>query len=98
MLNKYVIPDKNICSRMIDGEIALLNLKDNSLYFLNSTGTVIWNLANGKTKISKIVDNIVKAFDIDYQNAQKDTFDFIRRLSKEKMLNVYDKPKASNKS
>ena len=93
MLNKYLLPDKNIRSRVIDGETVLLNLKDNSIYFLNPTGNLIWNMANGKTKIQKIIDKICREFKVDYNVAQKDAINFIKGLLKKNMLNLYDKPK-----
>ena len=97
MLNKYILPDKFIRSRIIDKETVLLNLKDNSIYFLNPTGNLIWNLANGKTKVQKIIDAICKDFKVDYKLAEKDAFSFIKGLSKKKMLNLYDKPKSMPK-
>ena len=98
MLNKYILPGKFIRSRIIHGETVLLNLKDNSIYFLNPTGNLIWNLANGKTKVQKIIDNICKEFKVDYKLAEKDAFTFIKDLSKQKMLTLYDKPKSIPKN
>lgn len=97
MLNKYILPDKNIRSRVIDGETVLLNLRDNSIYFLNPVGNLIWNLANGKIRIQKIIEATCKEFDVDYKVAQKDVINFIKRLSKKNMLSLYDKPKSMPK-
>jgi len=98
MLDKYVLPDKKIYCRIIDGEVVILNFKDNTFYFLNPMGSFIWNLADGKTKVNKIIGAILEEFDIDYKTAEKDTSSFIERLSKNGILNLYDKPKTALKS
>ena len=98
MLDKYILPNDGVRSRIIDGETVVLNLKDNSFYFLNLVGARIWELANGKIKVSKIIDIIFKGFDIDHKTAQKDVINFIKELSKNKMLNLYDKPRIASKA
>ncbi len=98
MLDKYVLPDKRIHCRIIDGEAVILNFRDNAFYFLNPMGSFIWNLADGKTKVNKIIVAILKEFDVDYETAEKDASSFIKRLSKKGILNLYDKPKTALKS
>ena len=98
MLDKYVLPDKKIHCRIIDGETVILNLKDNAFYFLNPMGSFIWNLADGKTKVNKIIDAVLKEFDVDYETAEKDASSFINKLSKTGVLSLYDKPQTALKS
>lgn len=98
MLDKYIVPDKKIHCRIIDGEEVILNLRDNAFYFLNFMGSFIWNLADGKTKVNKIIAAILKEFDVDYETAEKGTSSFMKRLSKKGIWSFYDKPKTALKS
>jgi hypothetical protein len=98
MLDKYVLSDKRTHCRIIDGETVILNLKDNAFYFLNPMGSFIWNLADGKTKVNKIIAAMLKEFDVDYETAEKDASSFIKSLSKKGILNLYDKPQTALKS
>lgn len=97
MLSKYLLPRKKICSRIIDEEQVILNLEDSSFYFLNSVGSSIWSLANGKTSIGKIINRITREFNVDLNCVQKDALDFVKNLSRLGLLRIYDKPKVAPK-
>lgn len=55
---------------------------------LNDTGTFIWKLCDGKTTISKIINALIKKYDVEKQTAEKDVFGLIQLLIEENALKI----------
>lgn len=55
---------------------------------LNDTGTFIWKLCDGKTTISKIIDALIKKYDVEKQTVEKDVFGLIQLLIEENALKI----------
>ncbi len=55
---------------------------------LNDTGTFIWKLCDGKTTIGKIINALIKKYDVDKQIAEKDVFGLIQLLIEENALKI----------
>jgi len=46
-----------------------------SIFTLNRTGTLIWNLLDGRTNVNQIVETISKTYEMTEDEATKDTID-----------------------
>jgi methyltransferase-like protein len=81
MLDKYLVrDDENIVYAKFDGEVAMLTSKDNRYRGLNSLATFIWEQADGRTKVERIIEKICQEFDVDRHTAEKDRLEFINEL------------------
>ena len=58
----------------------------NSIYNLNDVGTFIWNLIDGRTAVSQIVQAVQSEFEVTPDVAEKDTFEFVSALESAGMV------------
>lgn len=81
------IRNNDIAWRTIDGEALVVNPKDSLIYPLNDVGTRIWELFDGKRRVSDIASIICEEFEADAKAMQDDVMNFIEDLSKAGLVN-----------
>lgn len=92
MLHKYLKQHEDTASRIIEGEAIVLTPANGMLHTLNSVGTRIWELANGKRDVSDIIDKLTEDFDAEKNKIKEDAIHFIEDLVHKKMLVLCEKP------
>jgi hypothetical protein len=50
------------------------------VFTLNELGTMIWELINGQTTVSELVEAVRSEYDVGVAEAEKDVVDFLRSL------------------
>jgi len=80
-LDTIVSKNERVPWRIIEGEAILVKVDSGEVIHLNEVAAEIWRIIDGKRKISEIVDHIQKDFDVDKEQAEKDTLEFIQSLS-----------------
>ena len=80
-LDTIILKNKRVPWRIIEGEAILVKVDSGEVIHLNEVAAEIWRIIDGKRKISEIVDHIQKDFDVDREEAKKDTLEFIQSLS-----------------
>jgi hypothetical protein len=77
-----VIPAKTstTASRLIAGEAVILSLDTKVLRGLNTVGSRVWDLIDGRRTLDDIVDVVVAEFDVDRAQAAQDVETFLRQL------------------
>ena len=86
------IPDTTLV-REFDGESVLLNLKNESYFGLDTTGTFIWQrIAEGRT-LKEIEHALTERFDVDLETAAQDLHAFVQDLLESQLV---ESPDASN--
>lgn len=83
---KYVAKSEKTSWRIIDGNAYVLVPETGSIRVLNSVGTRIWKLLNGKMTVEKIVLKICEEFGVERERGEKDVLKFIRELANAKMV------------
>ena len=76
---------KELVTREVAGERIIVPIKGHvgdlgSIYTLNEVGTMIWQLIDGDTSLSQIVDAVTGEYDIGEAEAKKDVVDFLNSL------------------
>jgi hypothetical protein len=66
-------------SRTIDGKAVVIVIDAQKLHTLNSVGTRIWELADGRT-LGDIADAIVSEFEVDRDTALADSRKFVAQM------------------
>jgi len=69
--------NKNIVARLIAGEMVLVPIsrtssEANCIYTLNEPATRVWELIDGKRKISEIIEVLAKDFLVDCRKIEKE--------------------------
>jgi len=80
-LDTIILKNERVPWRIIESEAILVKVDSGEVIHLNEVAAEIWRIIDGKRKISEIVDHIQKDFDVDREEAEKDTLEFIKSLS-----------------
>ena len=72
-------------ARVIAGETIVVPIRGQvgdleSIYNLNDVGSVIWELVDGETPVSLMVEAVCREFDVTPEQAEADTLDFLKRM------------------
>src|SRR5574337_1294108 len=72
-------------TRCITGETIIVPVRGgacdlDSIYTVNEVGTRIWELIDGRTPVSRIIDAITNEYEITAEEAVQDTVDFLASL------------------
>jgi hypothetical protein len=93
MAEKYIARSKAIAARMIGGEMMVMSAADSTFFTLNEVASAIWQAADGRTPLSKIVSGkICEEFDVAPDQAQRGADHFVDELSQHGILLVSDQP------
>jgi len=88
MPEAYLTQSPRTAWRVYDGEAVVLCPDNSTLNTLNPVGTLIWESADGQTPVSAIVARICEGFDVDPEQAERDTMAFIAKLRERGLLTV----------
>ncbi len=93
MAERYIARSKAIAARMIGGEMMVMSAVDSTFFTLNEVASTIWQAADGRTPLSKIVAaKVCQEFDVDLEHAQRGANRFVDELSQHGILLVSDRP------
>ena len=82
MIKLESLPRKkeDVASRTIDGKGVLVRAGAGEVDILNPSGALIWELIDGKRKVSDLVERIREEYEVDEETAKKDVLDFLEEL------------------
>ncbi|MFZ3342991.1 MAG: PqqD family protein [Terriglobales bacterium] len=93
MSETFIVRSSAIAARMLAGEMMVMNSADSKFFTLNEVATAIWQAADGRTPLSRIVrDGICEKFDVELEQAQADAERFVTELASHGILLVSDQP------
>lgn len=92
LTKKYPEHDNRTASRVIEGEIVIITPEDCMLHVLNTVGTRLWKLADGKRNIEEIISIICDEFQVEREVAGADTLEFIEQLQEKGVLILNETP------
>jgi hypothetical protein len=92
---RYFIKEKDLVTRCVAGETIIVPIKNkvgdlDSIYTLNEIGTLIWELMDGKSSVSKIVEVISNTYEVKLEEAERDALQFINSLEKAGMIRTIE--------
>jgi hypothetical protein len=84
-LEKVYKKSESIVSRRIGDEYILVPIRQDvgdleSIYTLNETGALIWELIDGKLKVGEIKESLLEAFEVEPEEAEKDLIEHLQQL------------------
>jgi hypothetical protein len=77
--------NKNVAWRVIEQEAILISSEDSMLHSLDEVATLIWEMADGEHTVDQIVDRVCEEYDVEREQAQKDTVEFLEKLAGDDM-------------
>lgn len=73
-------------SRVVEGEIVVLDRREELIHQLNPTASYIWELCDGVHTPDEISNELCQAFHIDFSIAQRDVRATVEKLRQAKLL------------
>ncbi len=90
-LDTIISKNKRVPWRIIESEAVLVKIDSGEVVHLNEVAAEIWRLINGQRKISGILAQICRSFDVEKKQAEKDTLDFLESLVDKNLVTVKEK-------
>jgi hypothetical protein len=84
-LNEIVNKNKEIEYKILGDETLILVPEEGKFYELNTVGTRIWQLINGKRTVKEIIRRVYEEFEVKETKAREDIVDYIQKLKKKKL-------------
>jgi hypothetical protein len=78
----------DVVSCDLDGEAAILNLKDGVYYGLDPVGAKIWNLIQEPRVLNEVVEIIWDGYDVDINRCKDDIFELVEELLNNGLVKV----------
>ncbi|OGS23081.1 MAG: hypothetical protein A2252_08145 [Elusimicrobia bacterium RIFOXYA2_FULL_39_19] len=79
---------KNIAWRVIDGKAYIVNTGTSCLHSLDEVGAFIWQKLHKKCSAAKLVDLLLKEYDVEKTVAADDVTGFISELKEKGLIEI----------
>jgi hypothetical protein len=89
-VTSIVVASQNQLSCDLAGEAAILNLKNSVYYGLDMVGARIWSLIQTPTTVGAVRDAIVREFDVEAEQCERDLVELLQRLHAEGLITIGD--------
>ena len=76
----------DVNTRMVEGEIVVLDRQKGLIHQLNQTATYIWERCDGKSTVAEIAAQLAEAFDVASETASKDVVRVVRQFQDLQLL------------
>ena len=80
LIDSTLVVTDEVVSCDLDGEAAILNLKDGVYYGLDPVGAKIWNLIQKPRVLKEVIEIICDEYDVDTDRCKNDIFELIEEL------------------
>ncbi len=84
-MTKYKINPK-IAYRKIKDEIFVVDTENSYLHKLNETASFIWECIKKEMSDEEIIENLIREFDVEYFEAEKDLKEFLKTLKEKNLI------------
>lgn len=93
-LNSTIIRVDDLVSCDLDGETALLSVKNGKYYALDHIGSRIWVLLAQARTVSDLCARLLQEYEVEPPQCQKDVLDFLHALAQDDLIKVADESPA----
>jgi hypothetical protein len=89
----YIARSTAVAARRLGDEMVVMSALDSTLFTLSEVGAILWQAADGRTPLEKIVrERVCAAYDVDSDTALRDAEEFVRALAERGVLLVSAQP------
>lgn len=93
----YVGRSRSVAARQLGEEMVIMSAADSTLFNLNPVAALIWKAADGKTLLTRIVEErICPVFDVEQEEALRDAEQFVTDLAAHGILLLAESPIAES--
>ena len=91
-LNCVVHRDPDVIAAEADQDIVMVSIANGLYYGVSDVAREIWEAIEQPKKISDLVDDLTRTFNIDRTECERETLSFLEDLRSEGLLQVSDAP------
>jgi Coenzyme PQQ synthesis protein D (PqqD) len=90
-LDARFVRNREVVSRQIEGELVIVPIRRgvgdlNSLYTLNTVGSILWEFMTEGHTVSEMVNRVCDEFEVTVAEAQADIQEFLGTMLEEKLI------------
>ena len=74
------VAEEQIAGDLLNGEVVILNMKDDVYYGLDQVGGRIWNLIQEPITFGKIIQKLLEEFDVEDQQCSADVLGLLEDM------------------
>ena len=82
------VTEEQITGDLLDGEVVILNMKDDVYYGLDQVGGRIWSLIQEPITIGEIIENLLEEFDVEYQQCSEEVLALLEDMLTKGLIEV----------
>jgi hypothetical protein len=86
MAENYLKRRSDVNTRMVEGEIVVLDRQKGLIHQLNQTATYIWERCDGQATVEDLAAQLAEAFDVASETASKDVVRVVRQFQDLQLL------------
>ena len=87
-VHSVVVAAKGGLSRVVEHEVAILNLKNGTYYGLDRVGAYVWNLIQQPRSVAEIRRAMLEKYEIDEARCERELLDLLGELRSEGLIEV----------
>lgn len=87
-LNTVIIRNQEIDATDLNGDKVMMNLDKGKYYALSEVGGRIWDIIDEPVQIRKVIDVLMKEYDIDELNCKKEVISFLERMQDAELIKI----------
>ncbi len=87
-LDSKIVIAKDVVSCDLQGETAILDMKNGVYYGLDEVGTSIWNLIQKPIKVENILKELLRTYDVGREECQRDLYDLLNEMDENGLLEI----------
>ncbi len=89
---QYPVRRDSTAHRVVGDEAIIVNFQDSFFYNLSPVGTFIWERCDGEHSMAQIINEVVKEYDVEAEEASRDCEQFLQELVQEGILEWHPGP------
>jgi hypothetical protein len=82
----YPLRRADVNVRVVDGETVVLDRRLRQVHQLNVTASHVWERCDGRHAVTDIAEDLVEAFDVDAETAERDAAATVEQLARVGLL------------
>lgn len=80
------VQNPDLAWRMVDDECIIIDPQGSQATVLNSVGSFIWELVDGKHTVATIIEKVQHEFEVEPARAEADAREFLEDLTKRSLI------------
>lgn len=85
-LETVISQNKKMPVADVDGELGFMNVEKGKYYMIDGVGIRIWNLITNPNSINRIVDDLLKEYDVKRDVCNRDVLEFVNDLNSQGLI------------